>query len=49
MEKKYNCTCYVKNVHDEIGNLSGEVYVAGTSYLKVEFTKITGFMHLIFH
>ena len=43
MEKKYNCTCYVKNVHDEIGNLSGEVYVAGTSYLKVEFPKITGF------
>lgn len=43
MEKKYNCTCYVKNVHDEIGNLSGEVYVAGKSYLKVEFPKITGF------
>lgn len=43
MEKKYNCTCYVKNVHDEIDALNGEVYVAGTSYLKVEYPKTTGF------
>lgn len=43
MEKKYKCTCYIKNANDKIGSLDGEVYLASNDFLKVDYPNTTGF------
>lgn len=43
MEKKYNCTCYIKNARDKISALNGEVYVASNGFLRIDYPNKNGF------